>query len=72
MSAALAERRLEWIEMRRLLIRFRDCERGATAIEYGLMAGLIAVAIVIAVTGVGVELAANLQEIVDLFVLFRT
>ncbi len=34
---------------------FRD-EEGATAIEYGLIAGLIAVAIIVAVTQVGTNL----------------
>lgn len=38
--------------MQRLL---RD-KRGVTAIEYGLIAGLIAVAIVVAVTSVGADL----------------
>lgn len=32
--------------MKKLLMRFRDDESGATAIEYGLIAALIALAIV--------------------------
>jgi pilus assembly protein Flp/PilA len=38
--------------------RFQDRkDRGATAVEYGLMVGLIAVAIIIAVTALGTELS---------------
>lgn len=36
--------------------RFRKNEDGATAIEYGLIAALIAVVIIVAVTTVGTEL----------------
>lgn len=38
-------------------------QSGATAIEYGLIAGLIAVAIILAVSGVGTELAATFTDI---------
>ena len=38
-----------------MLMKLRD-KRGATAIEYGLLAGLIAVVIILAVTTVGTEL----------------
>ena len=38
-----------------MLMKVRD-KKGATAIEYGLMAGLIAIAIIIAVSGVGTAL----------------
>ncbi len=41
---------------RKFLNRFGRDEAGATAIEYGLIAALIAVAIVTAVTGVGTAL----------------
>ena len=37
----------------KLFARFAKCESGATAIEYGLIATLIGVAIISAVTGVG-------------------
>lgn len=37
------------------LIRFAACEAGATAIEYSLIAALIAVGIISAVQGVGNE-----------------
>ena len=36
--------------------RFRKSKDGATAIEYGLIAALIAVVIIVAVTTVGTEL----------------
>ena len=38
-------------------------EDGATAIEYALIAGLIAIAIVAAVTGVGTALKSNFNTI---------
>jgi pilus assembly protein Flp/PilA len=40
-----------------------DSERGVTAIEYGLIASLIAVAIITAVTLVGTNLAATFTTI---------
>ncbi len=39
--------------MKTLLLRFADDERGATAIEYGLVAALIAVAIIVSMTVAG-------------------
>ncbi|KQQ90516.1 Flp family type IVb pilin [Arthrobacter sp. Leaf137] len=36
-----------------LMIRLRSDEKGATAVEYGIMVALIAVAIIIAVTALG-------------------
>ncbi|MBW2742668.1 MAG: Flp family type IVb pilin [Deltaproteobacteria bacterium] len=41
--------------MKRLISFLKD-EEGATAIEYGLLAGLIAVVIIVAVTAVGGKL----------------
>jgi len=38
------------------LVRFAKCESGATAIEYGLIAALISVAIITVVTTVGTNL----------------
>jgi len=38
------------------LVRFAKCESGATAIEYGLIAALISVAIIGVVTQVGTNL----------------
>ena len=40
----------------KLFARFAKCESGATAIEYGLIAALIGVAIIAAVTSVGTGL----------------
>ncbi len=44
--------------MRTLLFRFTQDESGVTAIEYGLIAALIAVVIIGAVTVVGTDLSA--------------
>lgn len=38
-----------------LIRKFLACQSGATAIEYGLIAGLIGIAIISAVQAVGVE-----------------
>jgi pilus assembly protein Flp/PilA len=43
--------------------RFMRDEEGVTAIEYGLIASLIAVAIIVAVTAVGTELNALFNAI---------
>ena len=45
--------------MSKLFTRFAKDESGATAIEYGLMAALIAVAIIGAVTTVGSKLTST-------------
>jgi len=45
------------------LMKFLRDEDGVTAIEYGLIAGLIAVAIIVAVTLVGTDLAALFTKI---------
>jgi len=42
--------------MKNLLKRFAKCDNGATAIEYGLIAAGISVAIVAIVKGVGSDL----------------
>ena len=41
---------------------FRD-ESGATAIEYGLIAALIAVAAIVAMQGVGTQLSATFSRV---------
>jgi pilus assembly protein Flp/PilA len=46
-----------------LLKRFIQNESGATAIEYGLIAGLIAVVIITAVTSIGTGLNAKFTSI---------
>ena len=43
--------------MKTLLMRFALDESGVTAIEYGLIAALIAVVIIVAVTTVGTDLS---------------
>jgi pilus assembly protein Flp/PilA len=43
-------------QMKTLFVRFVKDESGVTAIEYGLIAGLISVVILIAVTAIGTQL----------------
>ena len=45
------------------IFRFRKNQDGATAIEYGLIAALIAVVIIAAVTTVGTELSATFNVV---------
>jgi pilus assembly protein Flp/PilA len=42
--------------MKNLITRFQNDESGATAIEYGLIAGLVSVVIIAALTIVGTKL----------------
>ncbi len=49
--------------MKNLLSRFSRDESGATAIEYGLIAGLIAVVIIATITTVGTSLSAKFNAI---------
>lgn len=49
--------------MKKEMMRFIRDEEGATAIEYGLIAALIAVAIITVVTGIGNQLIVKFQEI---------
>ena len=44
--------------MKNLITRFQNDESGATAIEYGLIAGLVSVFIIIALQLVGTNLVA--------------
>ena len=44
--------------MKQFLSKFRNDELGATAIEYGLIAGLIAVVIITSLTIVGTKLGS--------------
>jgi pilus assembly protein Flp/PilA len=46
-----------------LLSRFAADESGATAIEYGLIAGLIAVGIIVAATSLGGTLSSLFERI---------
>jgi pilus assembly protein Flp/PilA len=54
--------------MTKLMNRFIEDESGATAVEYGLIAALIAVVIISTVTTVGDRLQARFQEIADALV----
>jgi pilus assembly protein Flp/PilA len=49
-----------------MLSKFLNDETGTTAIEYGLIAGLLSMAIIGALTAAGVNLQANFQSIGDL------
>jgi pilus assembly protein Flp/PilA len=49
--------------MKNLIARFAKDESGATAIEYGLIAAGIALAIIAAVNGVGTSLTAKFNLI---------
>ena len=49
--------------MTNLIQRFWNDEEGATAIEYGLIAGLIAVGIIVSVDAIGVKLADIFADI---------
>ena len=49
--------------MTNLVARFAKCESGATAIEYGLIASLIGVAIIGAVTTVGTNLGKTFNNV---------
>ena len=49
--------------MKNLVSRFVKDESGATAIEYGLIAAGIAIAIITAVNGLGTKLSTNFKTI---------
>ena len=49
--------------MKKLFARFAKDESGATAIEYGLIAGLIAVVIITAVTTVGTKVSNQFNQV---------
>ena len=49
--------------MKNILARFAKDKSGATAIEYGLIAAGIAIAIITAVKGVGTQLSTNFGKI---------
>jgi pilus assembly protein Flp/PilA len=60
MRLALLERRTS---MSKFVTRFLKDESGATAIEYGLIAALIAVVIIGAVTSIGTNLKASFTSV---------
>jgi pilus assembly protein Flp/PilA len=49
------------------ILRIRDLrdEHGAAAVEYGLLVGLIAVAIIFAVTALGLKLDSLFQDVCE-------
>ena len=49
--------------MRKTILAFRKNESGATAIEYGLIAALIAVVIITGVTAVGTNLSTTFNSL---------
>ena len=49
--------------MMRKILRFINQEDGATAIEYGLIASLIAVVIVVALTSLGTGLSSTFTTV---------
>ncbi len=49
--------------MNKFFAKLRKSEKGATAIEYGLIAALIAVAAITAMTSVGSSLTTKFTEI---------
>lgn len=49
--------------MKNLLLRFANDDSGATAIEYGLIAAGIAVAIIAVVNGLGSKLAGTFNHV---------
>ncbi len=51
--------------MKEQIVRFLKDEDGATAIEYGLIAGLIAVVIIAALTLLGDELDKSFTKVKD-------
>ena len=51
--------------MTKLMTRFWRNESGATAIEYGLIAALIAVVIITAVTAVGSNLSSKFNTVAN-------
>jgi len=51
--------------MKNAVIRFLNDEEGATAIEYGLIAGLIAVVVITVLTNLGTGLRDMFQKVVD-------
>ena len=49
--------------MTNLVARFVKCEAGATAIEYGLMASLIGIAIIVTVKALTVNLNTTFSKV---------
>jgi pilus assembly protein Flp/PilA len=49
--------------MKKFISKFMSDESGATAIEYGLIAALIAVVIIAAVTALGTNISATFDKV---------
>jgi pilus assembly protein Flp/PilA len=49
--------------MKKMLAKFVKCESGATAIEYGLIAALIGVAIITVVNNAGNEIKGTFEDV---------
>ena len=52
-----------YTKIQALMNSMRNDEEGATAVEYGLMVSLIAVAIIVAVTAVGAQLTTLFGQV---------
>ena len=65
LRAELLEEGYRSMSMKSIIARFRKDEDGATAIEYGLIAALIAVVIITAVTLLGENLEATFNEVAN-------
>ncbi len=55
----LSDKLLKWY------IALKECERGATAVEYGLIVALIAAVIIVAVTLLGGNIAAVFNTVAE-------
>ena len=53
------------VMMKTLFVRFLKDESGVTAIEYGLIAGLISIVIILSVTAIGTSLQGVFQNIAN-------
>ena len=62
MSATASSVQLE-SKLMKFVSRFAKCESGATAIEYGLIASLIGVAIIAAVKATGTNLTTTFDKV---------
>lgn len=51
----------------RILIDYRACQRASTAIEYGLIAALMTIALVAAISGVGSPAGGNFNTVMNLW-----
>lgn len=54
-----------WCEIVNRVHEIRDGERGATAVEYGIMIALIAAVIISVVSAVGTDIEAGFKKVED-------